>query len=207
MDKKTANPNKVIDLILQQHKNPINFNKIVAIFRIQNYYYQNFIKIDKPVKDTFISKFSNSNRVIDIGCGFKCRRNSQLMKSKYYLGLDIDSKIQYDKFIPLNLNYNWNEQLKLLNNDIQWHSFDNILIINSIQNIFNNEKECIDNINKLARKGCIMIIKFLDWDLLKLLKRSYKTRHKFCKNYWRKKDKILLFKCSFKCTRRTYLFL
>ena len=66
--------------------------------------------------------------------------------------------------ILLNLEYNWHEQLKLLNNDIPWHSFDNILMINSIQNIYKNQDHCIQNINNLARRGCIMIIKFLDWD-------------------------------------------
>ena len=177
MDKKTANPSKIVDLILHQHNNPINFNKIVSIFKNTKLYYQNFIKIEKPKTEVFISKYSNSNRIIDIGCGFKCQKNSKLMKSKYYLGVDIDSKIEYEKMILLNLEYNWHEQLKLLNNDIPWHSFDNILMINSIQNIYKNQDHCIQNINKLARRGCIMIIKFLDWDLLKLINKDI-IKHK-----------------------------
>ena len=97
MDKKTANPNKIVDLILHQHNNPINFNKIVSIFKNTKLYYQNFIKIEKPKREIFISKYSNSNRIIDIGCGFKCQKNSKLMKSKYYLGVDIDSKLNTKK--------------------------------------------------------------------------------------------------------------
>lgn len=172
LDKKTANPNYVINLIVNQHINPINYNKIISVFENTKLYYQHFTKIEKTRRDTFISKYSKSNRVIDIGCGFKCNKNSKTMNSKYYLGIDIDSKIDYSHFILLNLQKNWNEQLKLLNNQIQWGSFDNILMINSIQNIYKNQDDCVSNINNLARKGCIMIIKFLDWDLIKLLNKE-----------------------------------
>ena len=55
---------------------------------------------------------------------------------------------------------------------IRWGSYDNIVMINSIHNIYCNEEENIKNINRLAKKECIMIIKYLDWEMLRKINKN-----------------------------------
>ena len=174
-DKKLANPIKIVDMIIKQIRVPIDFKTIINVFKQKKLYYQVLGNTSgKSKKDDILCKFSRQNNIIDIGCGFKMRFNAKLMKANSYVGIDIDPKINDNNLVFLNIKHNWKYQLDLLNNNemIRWGSYDNIVMINSIHNIYSNEEENIKNINRLANRGCIMIIKYLDWEMLRKINKN-----------------------------------
>ena len=168
IEKQKANPQNVIDLVVDQVYNPIDIGKILKYFSICEPYYQVTEKSHKKKHiDNVIEIYSKKGNVVDIGCGFKININKRKMTAKSYVGIDIDPKINNESVVLLNLKYNWEEQLDLLkNNKIKWGTYDNIVMTNSIQYIYDNEEKNIEYINKLAADKCVMIIKFLDWSLL-----------------------------------------
>ena len=169
-DKIKPNNVSICEYVEKYHSYIWNFNDIN---KLSPYYHK------YSVKQKYNSDITNriKGSVLDLGCGFK-----QLKFN--YVGIDIDPKLLDKKknniyISDLSKPWHLNYQSKIMNyfpniNDFNTKynntKFDNILIINSIHYLLgNNNDELFKNINKYSHKNSIIIIKFLDMELLKTL--------------------------------------
>ena len=169
-DKIKPNNVSICEYIEKYHSYLWNFNDIN---KLSPYYHK------YSIRQNYNRDITNRIKgyVLDLGCGFK-----QLKFN--YVGIDIDPKLLDKKknniYIsdlskPWHINYqsnimNYFPNINDFNTKYNNTKFDTILIINSIHYLLGeNNDELFKNINKYSHKNSIIIIKFLDMELLKTL--------------------------------------
>ena len=185
-DKVKPNNKNIVNEILNYFDLPWNINNLKKY--ICNYY-QNYnlntkfklINKDENLKNIISNYFYNNSNTIDIGCGFKTRKYMSYNNCKNYIGIDIDyniiqklkkgNKTENGKYYCIDFNNDWHNQIRLFNETENFdNNYDNILCLNSIQNVINYT---VFNkyIDKISKKKSRFIIKFLDNSVLsKILK-------------------------------------
>ena len=183
-DKKNANNNEIVNNLVKCHESQWTINDIINNLKLNNYYevsnncgayLKNIIK-----KYSFKDNNYIHGNVIDLGCGYKQKYFNKRINN--VLGLDVDIGVLLNKN---NINHNSlsyglydftikdNEQYtklgglyKYFKNKIN-NKFDTIVMLNTIHNCFpNNYKNLAENIGKFAKKDSIIVVRYLDKDLL-----------------------------------------
>jgi hypothetical protein len=187
-DKKHANNNEIINYLVKCHKSQWTINNIINNLNLNNYYQLNTFNSGTYLKN-IIRKYSFKEvnyirgNVLDLGCGYK-QKYINNNKIKSLLGLDVDVSVILNKSGNINnkLNYGlYDFSLKdyeqhnkfggiyeyFENNENKNNKFDTIVMLNTIHNSFpNNYDNLKGNISKFAQKDTIIVVRYLDKDLL-----------------------------------------
>ena len=172
-DKNYPNSRKVIENIINYHEGHWDYEYVQNLYdryfkvNINNYYYGknkrcNFKHLIPKYHKTINKYLTNNKSIIDLCCGYSGYFYRSKLKIKKYIGFDINMKVKEHLF---NINTNWNSLYNLFYGK-NLEKYDIILCNNAIQNVSNLEHFC-RNINEISYKGTRLIIRFLDWDLMK----------------------------------------
>lgn len=170
LEKKYANPIKVIKLIEDIHN---NYWKSSDLIYLDKKYYHNvrknnlspnikqYLKIQTNITKEWIRKYYFKGKVLDIGCGF----GKKVEGIDDIYGIDINPecihtlRIKYPNgnWSMVDFNYNWR--------DIFMENFDLVIANMSIHN-YKNEV-LFEEINKRTKKGTKMLVSLIDYELVK----------------------------------------
>jgi hypothetical protein len=181
-EKLSPNPFKLVQQLDLYFKNPWNYDvlKMHAInnYDLQNSYYENRqycnfkMWLPNDLKIIMHKYLFNINTVLDIGCGYNSQNIVKKYKIKNYIGIDSDINIIKNNRLGYLCNINepsWDFQCSQFYGK-NLGTFNVILAINTIQ-YSNNIEKFIENINYHSISNRTkLIIRFLDWDLLKINK-------------------------------------
>ena len=170
-DKYVPNNKYIVEEITNYCRHRWGIEDIRQLERIPRYYELDNITFrdrNKPILYNVLSRYCVGKSVLDVGCGYTSGKTKRITRCKRYLGLDCDismgEQIMEEEFGVVDINRNWDDQLSRQNISI-W-DIDVILMINTIQYCTDID-ELITNLSRVSKKNAVLIIKFLNNDLLK----------------------------------------
>jgi len=176
-DKTVPNNKLIIKHIVNYFENPWDISDVTSILEHNQHVPLNnrlfFINNNKKLINTILKQYCLDKTVFDIGCGFVSDKLITLTKCSNYTGIDINTKIKINgvnktqkKLHIININGCWETQLNKMNEDFYPINYDVILIINTIHLCYKNIGQLFINIKKIKKQNTIIIVKFLNRDLL-----------------------------------------
>lgn len=170
-DKYIPNNKYIVEEITNYFRHRWSIDDIRRLERIPRYYeLDNITFRDKniPILYNLLSRYGGGKYVLNVGCGYTSIKIKRLTRCKQYLGIDCDismaGNIMNSEFGLADISRNWKVQLSRQN--IYIPDIDVILMINTIHYCTDID-ELVTNLSYVSKKNTIMVVKFLNMDLLK----------------------------------------
>ena len=172
-DKYVPNNKYIVEEITNYFKHIWGIDTIRQLESIPRYYELDNITFrdrNNPVLYKLLSRYGSGMNVLDVGCGYTSDKTKIISRCKRYLGIDCNTGIaRTERYYELGLadiNRNWEEQLARQN--IYIIDIDVICMVNTIHYCYDFDT-LVQNLKHVSQKNTVLVVKFLNGDLLKKL--------------------------------------
>ena len=170
-DKYVPNNKYIVEEIVSYFKYRWGIDDIRQLESIPRYYeLDNITFRDRynPMLYNLLGRYGVGKHVMDVGCGYTSGKMKRLTRCKKYLGVDCDISMAVNlmdsEFGLTDISRNWKDQLRKQN--IYITDIDVIFMVNTIHYCTDID-EFVANLSEISKINTVLVIKFLNLDLLK----------------------------------------